>query len=154
MFESQAERQIHQLLSAKLIEQNDFTVGKSQYEYYLNNLVEEEAKSAKEKGHPVSREVLKKRLGDSALRNIKLYHIEKAIVQAENIKVSDERLEEIAKKEAEKLNYDFEAILNIYKSNDNFKDSLVQDVLYEFLKANNKIVKTDKKQVPEEHDHE
>lgn len=154
MFESQAERQVRQLLSQKLVEANDFTVGKSQLDYYLNNLVEEEAKAQKEKGHNVSRDVLRTRLADTALRNIKLYHIEKAIVEAEKIAVSDAKLEEIAKKEAEKLNYDFETILNIYKSNDNFKDSLIQEELYDFLKANNKIVKTDKKQVPEAHNHE
>ena len=153
MFEEQTTRQIRQNLSAKLVEANDFTVGKHQLDYYLNKIVDEELKEQKEKGKHLSKEAVTKRLESTALRNVKLYYIEKAIIEAEKLTVSDERMEEIAKQEAEKLNYDYEAILNIYKSNDNFKETLLQEELYEFLLKNNTVVKIDKTNVPAGHHH-
>ncbi len=153
MFEEQMNRQIRQTLSNKLVEVNDFTVGKHQLDYYLNKIVDEELKEQKEKGKHLSREAVMKRLEATAQRNVKLYYIEKAIVEAEKLTISDTRLEEIAKREAEKLNYDYEVILNIYKTNDNFKETLLQEELYDFLLANNTVTKVDRKDAPAAHNH-
>ncbi len=145
MFESQMERQIGQKITAKLVELNDFVVGKSQKEYYLNKMVEEQIKSQKEKGKKVSKEALEKRLEPAAIAQIKAYHIEKAIIAAENITASEEKLIEMAKAEAVKLNYDYEEILKIYKSNDDLLDGFIHSALYDYLQTVNKITKVDKK---------
>ncbi len=143
-----------QRISEKLIELNDFSLGEYQFNHYLNLIVDDEIKAqlAKRK-KSVKRDVLMKRMEAIATTKIKLFYIEQAILAEINITVSDQLIEQIAKEEAEKYNQDYETILNIYKNKDNLKDILLTDALYDYLIANNNIIKVEKVDAVEMHSH-
>jgi len=128
-------------LENSILKNNIFTVPKTYVNNYLDYLYEQEIKNAKKEGKQIiSKEQFKQSMEKRAEATVKWSLIKEKIIELENISLTDEKLQEIAKKDAEKMNLPEENLLNIYKS-DEYKDRLLNKTFYDFLKNNNIIKK-------------
>jgi FKBP-type peptidyl-prolyl cis-trans isomerase (trigger factor) len=80
------------------------------------------------------------RLKPAAELEVKWFLLKDAIQKQENISVTDEELNELAKKEAEKTGIGVEKLINYYKSS-NLAEKIADKKLFNFLKEKNQIKK-------------
>jgi trigger factor len=130
-------------LIQEIVKANDFTPPASLTNNFLSDLIEREEKEVKKQGYgKYDREEAAKRLKSYAEYEVKWYLIKNEIEKKENIDVTDDDLQELVKKDAEKTGLPEDKLLNYYKSS-NFAERLRDQKLLEFLKENNKINKVD-----------
>lgn len=126
-----------------IVKTNDFTPPASLVNNFLSDLIEREEQEVKKQGYrKYNREEAAKRLRSYAEYEVKWYLIKNEIEKKENINVTDDDLQELVKKDAEKTGLPEDKLLNYYKSS-NFAERLRDQKLLEFLKENNKINKVD-----------
>lgn len=128
-------------LEKKILDSNKFSVPKYFVDNYLQEMFKQETERAKQE---------KKRLPEQAKfieanrmkaeNSVKWILLRDEITKLENVTLSDERIEEIAKENAEKIGLTADVLLNYYKS-DEMKSQLLSKEIYRYLKENNKIVK-------------
>lgn len=145
-YDQQVEELVRTKLLSQIIKNNDFNPPQS----LVNNILEEYLKSeeqyAKQNRIPFNRQEAANRLRINAENEVKWYLIKEQIQKIENIGVSDDELNEFARKEAEKTGLPVDKILNYYQST-NQKERLLDEKLFTFLKNNNKIKKVDPKEL-------
>ncbi len=140
-YEKTNEEFLENKLRETLINNNPFTPPKTVVENFLQRYVNEELeyyKKNKQKAPDVNsiRENMKSR----AENGVKIYLIEKKIIEKEQLTADEEFLKETAEKNAAKLGVSQETLLNHYKS-EQMKETMIYNQLFEFLKKKNNIVK-------------
>lgn len=127
-------------LMSEIVKRNDFTAPQT----LIDNLLEQYLKSEKEyynkKGMYFNRDEAANRLKKNAENELKWYLIRDEIIKKENISITEEEIEELAKMESEKTGLPVEKLFNYYKSS-NQMDSILEKKLFEFLYVRNKINK-------------
>lgn len=140
-YDSSVEEMTDLQLEKKLLENNKFTPPSTFVENYLNELVKQETEKAKqEKKRFPDVQKLRESLKVKAENSVKWILLRDEIMKKENINLTDERIEEIAKENSEKIGVSTEILTNYYKS-DEMKSQLLTRELYKFLRENNKITK-------------
>ena len=140
-YDQRMEEVLNSKLISKIIKNNDFDPPKTLVYNILNELVKHEEEHAKkEKYKAFNKEETTKRLLPNAENEVKWFLIKSEIQKKEDIKISDEDLKELAKKDSEKTGIDIEKLMNYYKSS-NYGEKLLDKKLFDFLKENNKIKK-------------
>jgi trigger factor len=140
-YDSTVEEMTDLQLEKKLLENNQFTPPSTFVENYLNELVKQETEKAKqEKKKFPDVQKLRESLKAKAENSVKWILLRDEITKRENITLTDERIEEIAKENSEKIGVSVEILTNYYKS-DEMKSQLLTGELYKFLKENNRINK-------------
>ncbi len=149
-YDQRTEDIIHDKLVALIVKNNEFTPPNSLVANILDEMVKNEEESAKKQGYKkFDRSEASNRLKQAAEFNVKWYLIKEAIEKKENITISDEELNELAVKDAEKTGIAVDKLINYYKSS-NYGEKLIEKKLIEFLKEKNLIKKVE----PEKHSHD
>jgi len=90
----------------------------------------------------VDTKYLREYLQPSAINEVKWYQLKTEIQKKENIKVTDQELEELAKVDAEKTGLPIDKLINYYKSS-NQSERMLDKKIFDFLKEKNEINKVD-----------
>jgi trigger factor len=126
-----------------IIDKNNFVPPKALVKNILDDLVKKEEENAKKDGHKnFDRNEAANRLKNLAEVEVKWFLLKNAIQKKENISVSDEDLQELVKKDAEKTGLPEDKLLAYYKSS-NYGEKLLDQKLFDFLIEKNKINKID-----------
>lgn len=142
-YDQRMEEYLNNKLISLIIKNNDFTPPKTLVYNILNELVKHEEEHAKKEGYKkFDKEEASKRLLHNAEAEVKWFLLKSEIQKKENIKVSDDDLKELAEKDAEKTGIALDKLINYYKAS-SYGDKLLDKKLFDFLKENNKITKTD-----------
>ncbi len=140
-YDQQNKDYIQRILINKIVKNNDFVPPKSMVSGMLENLLKEEEEETKRRGY---KKFDKKQAEESLLPvaefEVKWYLISGAIKEKENINVSDEELNELAKADAEKTGIALDKLITYYKSR-GYTNKLTDQKLIDFLKEKNKINK-------------
>jgi trigger factor len=130
-------------LMQEIVKANDFTPPASLVTNFLNDFIDREEQEYKKQGYKkYDREEAAKRLKNYAVFEVKWYLIKAELEKKENIDVTDDDLQELVKKDAEKTGLPEDKLLNYYKSS-NFAERLKDQKLFKFLEEHNKINKVD-----------
>ncbi len=142
-YKEQSDKIFENSLLTKVMENNKFKPSKGFVETMLETFVETEKQNAKQYKQPIPKdEVLRENLRDKAEWGAKWQIIMENIAEQENIEITDEDLENMAKKESEKIGIPAEKLVKFYKDS-NKKESLIEEKVLEFLKENNKVIEFD-----------
>ncbi|MCX7875389.1 MAG: trigger factor [Melioribacteraceae bacterium] len=130
-------------LLSTVVKNNDFTPPQGYVEDLLKRMVESEIENAKRYKQPqVDEKQLTDYLRPRAEWTAKWMIILENICEIEKIKVEENELEELAKKESEQTGISVNKLLKYYK--DTYRsDVLLEDKVINFLKENAKIVEVD-----------
>jgi trigger factor len=127
----------------KIITNNPFSPPSVMITNILEEMINsEEERLRKQNVKKINREELRKYLNPAAENEVKWFLLKSKIQKAENIKISESDLEEMAKKDAEKTGLPVDKLLNYYKSS-NQNEKFVDKKLFDFLIENNKIKMVD-----------
>ena len=138
-FEQRIEEYTRNVLINTIIKNNDFTPPASLVDNVLTELVKSEEERLKNQGmKKVDTNYLREYLKTSALNEVKWYQIKSEILKKENLKVTDDELEELAKADSEKTSLPVEKLMNFYKTS-NQTERMLDNKLFNFLKMNNEI---------------
>ncbi len=127
-------------LMSEIVKRNDFTPPKVMVDSLAEQYLKNEEEFYKKNKMFFNREETSQRILKNAENEVKWYLIRDEIIKKENITVTDEELEEDAKKESEQTGLPIEKHVNYYKSSNVF-DSLLEKKLFNFLVVNNRINK-------------
>ena len=123
-----------------IIKNNDFVPPVSLVNNILEEMVKNEEEASRKQGYKkFDRGEVSNRLRKSAEYNVKWFLIKEAIQKKENISISDEELNELAAKDAEKTGIAVDNFINYYKSS-KYNEKLVDKKVYDFLIEKNNIV--------------
>jgi trigger factor len=141
------EQRANEILRGKLlqliVEKNNFTPPQTMVKSVLDDLVKQEEDTLKKQGYKkFNREEIEKKLQKTAELEVKWFLIKKAISKKENLSVTDDDLNELAKKEAVKTGLPEDKLINYYKTS-NIAEKLLDNKLFNFLRIQNEIVKVD-----------
>ncbi|MEJ2104880.1 MAG: trigger factor [Ignavibacteriaceae bacterium] len=142
-YDQRVEEYTRNVLVGTIIKNNDFTPPASLVESVLTELVKNEEERLKNQGmKKVDTKYLREYLKPSALNEVKWYQIKSEILKKENLKVTDDELEELAKADSEKTSLPVEKLMNFYKTS-NQTERMLDNKLFNFLKMNNEIKRVD-----------
>lgn len=127
-------------LISEIVKRNDFSPPQVLIDNLLEQYLKNEEEYYKKNKMYFNKEEASKRLLKNAENEVKWYLIRDEIIKKENITVTDEELEEEAKKESEKTGLPVEKLVNYYKSSNQI-DVILKKKLFNFLIVNNKIKK-------------
>ncbi len=128
-----------------VVDKNDFAPPETLVHNMLEDLVKNEEERYKKQGYKGSdKNEIEKRLHPVAELEVKWYIIKDAIQKKENMQVTDEDLQELVKKDAEKTGLPEEKLLAYYKSS-NYNERLLDKKLFDFLIEKNTINKVQPK---------
>ena len=134
-------------LVGTITKSNDFTPPSTMVNNNLEEMVKSEEERLKKEGlHKFSSEDLKKHLNPAAENEVKWYLIKNEILKKENLEVTDNDLEELAKKDAEKTGLPVEKLVSYYKTSQQ-SERFLDKKLFDFLKEKNNISKVDPKKL-------
>lgn len=125
-------------LISEIVKRNDFSPPQVLIDNLLEQYLKNEEEYYKKNKMYFNKDEVSKRLLKNAENEVKWYLIRDEIIKKENITVSDQELEEEAKKESEKTGLPVEKLVNYYKSS-NQLDALLEKKLFNFLVVNNKV---------------
>lgn len=124
-----------------IIKNNPFTIPKTYVNNYLNYWYEEEVKNAKKEKQKIpNKEQFWQAMETRAEATIKWSLIKDKIIELENISLTDEKIQDLAKIDTEKVGLPEETLFNHYKKEE-YKERLINRIFYDFLKTNNTIKK-------------
>ncbi|MCW9096085.1 MAG: trigger factor [Ignavibacteriaceae bacterium] len=142
-YEQRTEEYTRNKLISSIIKNNDFTPPTTLVDSILEEMVKSEEDRLKKQGmKKVDTNYLREYLKPSALNEVKWYQIKSEIQKKENLEVTDQELEELAKQDSEKTGLPVDKLLNYYKSS-NQVERMLDKKLFDFLKMNNEIKKVD-----------
>ena len=127
-------------LMSEIVKRNDFSPPQAIVENLLEQNLKNEEEYYKKNKMFFNRQEVSKRLLKNAENEVKWYLIRDEIIKKENISITDEELEDEAKKEAEKTGLPVDKLVNYYKSS-NQLDALLEKKLFDFLVVKNFIKK-------------
>ncbi len=131
----------HSKLIGTITKSNDFNPPSTMVNNILEEMVKSEEERLKKEGlHKFSSEDLKKHLHPAAENEVKWYLIKNEILKKENLEVTDNDLEELAKKDAEKTGLPVEKLVDYYKTSQQ-SERFLDKKLFDFLKEKNNISK-------------
>ncbi|HAB52790.1 MAG TPA: trigger factor, partial [Ignavibacteriales bacterium] len=140
-YNQRTEEFIHRKLMSSIVSNNEFKPPSSLVQNVLQELIKQEEENGKRMGMKnTDKNILKERLLPSAEFEVKWYLLKNLIQKKENLKFSEEELNDLAAKDAEKTGLAIDKLINYYKSS-NVTDKLVDKKLFDFLKEKNNIVK-------------
>lgn len=142
-YKNQSESIFENSLLQEIVKNNEFEPPKGFVQTVLERFIETEKQNAQQYGQPVPDDkILRESLKARAEWNAKWQIIMENIAEKENIEVTDEDLEKLAKEEAEKIGIPVEKLIKYYKDSGR-KDSLIEEKVMEFLRDNNKVIEID-----------
>ena len=142
-YDQRTEEFIRSRLIGLIISKNDFTPPSFMVESVLGEMVKSEEERMKKQGmKKVDTKYLREYLQPSALNEVKWYQLKSEIQKKENIEVTDQELEELAKADAEKTGLPIDKLINYYKSS-NQVERMLDKKLFDLLKEKNEIKKVD-----------
>lgn len=150
-FESQSDSIYTNGLLNKIVENNDFEAPKGYIANLLENMIKQEKENAKRQNSPVfTDEEYKLQLAQRAEWTAKWQIISENIIEAEQLKVEEKDLEELAEKEAAKIGISKEKLMGYYKSSG--RDAqLLDEKVFNFLKEQNPAVEIDAEEQAKKH---
>jgi trigger factor len=142
-YDQKTEEMTQDKLIGLIVKNNDFIPPVTLVNNILEDMVKNEEEAAKKQGYKKYDKVeASNRLRKSAEYNVKWYLIKDAIQKKENITISDEELNELAVKDAEKTGIAVDKLINYYKSS-NYSEKLIDKKIYDFLKEKSNINNVD-----------
>jgi trigger factor len=142
-YDQRADEILRSKLLQLIVEKNNFTPPQTMVKSVLDDLVKQEEDSLKKQGYKkFKREEIEKKLQKTAELEVKWFLIKKAISKKENLSVTDDDLNELAKKDAVKTGLPEDKLINYYKTS-NIAEKLSDSKLFDFLKIQNEIIKVD-----------
>lgn len=153
--QSYYDQKVDEILRGRLlqliVDKNDFSPPQTMIRSVLDDLVKKEEEAQKKQGYKkFNREEVEKKLLKTAELEVKWFLIKKDISKKENLSVTDDDLNELAKKDAVKTGLPEDKLINYYKTS-NIGEKLLDNKLYDFLKAQNEIVKVDPEDLSARH---
>ena len=140
-YNQRTEEFTHRKLMSSIVSNNEFTPPASLVQNVLQELIKQEKENGKKYGMKnIDESVLKERLLPSAEFEVKWYLLKNLIQKKENLEFSEDELNDLAAKDAEKTGIAIEKLINYYKSS-NMTEKLVDKKLFDFLKEKNNIIK-------------
>jgi len=140
-YNQRTEEFTHRKLMSSIVSNNEFTPPASLVQNVLQELIKQEKENGKKYGMKnFDESVLKERLLPSAEFEVKWYLLKNLIQKKENLEFSEDELNDLAAKDAEKTGIAIDKLINYYKSS-NIGDKLVDKKLFDFLKEKNNIIK-------------
>lgn len=126
-------------LTDELIKVNDFEIPQSMIDNYLNSMVQDARKNSKDK--KVDEEQVKDYYKVSAIRNIKWYLLRDKMVEAEELAVSDEALEDRLKtiEESETGKEQAKEIRDSDERKKSLKEQILEERVFDFLISKVKV---------------
>ncbi len=142
-YKNQSEQIYMNTLLNKVVENNDFQAPPGFTATVLKQFVEMEKENAKRyNANTFDEKTAENQLRGRAEWNAKWRIILENIAEAENIKVEESELEELAAKEAEKTGISVAKLVKYYKDS-NREELLLEDKVVKFLTENNKTIEVD-----------
>ncbi len=130
-------------LVSLVIKNNEFVPPAALVKNLLEDMVKKEEDRLKQQRiHSIKRQDLENYLRPQAEMEVKWFILRDAIITKENLRLSDEVLNELAAKDAEKTGIAVEKMVQYYKTSD-YGSRIIQQKLFSFLEENNKIKKVD-----------
>ncbi len=124
-------------LLSKVVENNDFKVPQGYVELLESQMLKTELENAKAYGYKdIDENKIREQIRPRAEWNAKWQVILTNIAEKENLKVTDEELRELAKKEAEKTGISEDKLFKYYKDS-NKAELMLEEKVVNFLKENN-----------------
>ncbi len=140
-YSQRTQEYLHRKIMGTVVQNNDFTPPASLVQNVLQELVNQEKENGKKYGvKNFDDKALRERLLPSAEFEVKWYLIKNLIQKKENLEFSENELNDLATKDAEKTGIAVEKMINYYKSS-NMTEKLVDKKLFDFLKEKNNIIK-------------
>ena len=140
-YNQRTEEFTHRKLMSSIVGNNEFTPPASLVQNVLQELIKQEKENGKKYGMKnFDESVMKERLLPSAEFEVKWYLLKNLIQKKENLEYSEDEINDLAAKDAEKTGIAIEKLINYYKSS-NIADKLVDKKLFDFLKEKNNIIK-------------
>jgi len=137
----------HSKLVSIITKGNDFTPPSSMVRNVLEEMAKSEEERLKKEGlHKFNSEDVKKHLHPAAENEVKWYLIKNEILKKEKLEVTDNELEELARKDAEKTGLPVEKLVSYYKTSQQ-SERFLDKKLFDFLKEKNDISKVDPKKL-------
>lgn len=138
-YEQRIEEYTRNRLIGMIIQKNDFTPPNTLVESILEEMVKSEEERLKKQGmKKVDTNYLREYLKPSAQNEVKWYQLKNEIQKKENLQVTDQELEEMAKLDSEKTGLPIDKLINYYKSS-NQTERMLDKKIFDFLKTNNEI---------------
>lgn len=142
-YDQQTESITLKRLADKIVAGNEFNPPHTLVHNMLHSMIEEEEARSKKEGYKnFDHHEAHHRLESSAEWAVKWYLLKVEIIKKENLQVTDEEIQELANKDAEKTGISVDKLINYYKS-ENYIEKLLDKKVFDFLKANNNIIKVD-----------
>jgi len=140
-YDQQNNDYLRRMLMNKIVKNNDFIPPKSMVSGILENMIKDEEEETKRRGYKkFDKKKAEENLFPIAEFEVKWYLISEAIKEKEDIKISDDELNELAKKDAEQTGIALDKLITYYKSR-GYTSKLTDQKLMDFLKEKNKISK-------------
>ena len=148
------DNQVDQIIRSRLMDvvlkNNEFEPPHSMVHRYLDELVRNEEEQAKKTGNKkFNRQEISRNLHGVAEMQLRWHMLQDSLVKKENISVSDDDLNELAEKEAQKTGITVDKLLNYYKST-GYKNKLTDQKVFDFLKNNNSVKYVESKEKGQE----
>jgi trigger factor len=140
-YNQRTEEFTHRKLMSSIVSNNEFTPPASLVQNVLQELIKQEKENGKKYGMKnFDESALKERLLPSAEFEVKWYLLKNLIQKKETLEFSEDEINDLAAKDAEKTGIAIDKLISYYKSS-NIADKLVDKKLFDFLKEKNNIVK-------------
>lgn len=140
-FAQRTEEYIRKKLMSLVVSNNNFEPPRSIVENVLTELVKQEEEERKKYRMPVmDKNTLRNQLLPSAEFEVKWYILKNMIQKKENITFSDDEMNDLANKEAEKTGISVEKLINYYRSS-KIQEKMIDQKLFDFLKQKNTFIK-------------
>ncbi|MGA7720719.1 MAG: trigger factor [Ignavibacteriaceae bacterium] len=138
-YDKKTEEMTQDKLINLIVKNNDFVPPVTLVNNILDEMVKNEEEASKKQGYRnYDKTEAANRLRKNAEFNVKWYLIKDSIHKKEDITISDEELNDLAVKDAEKTGIAVDKLINYYKSS-NFNEKLLDKKIYDFLKGKNNI---------------
>jgi trigger factor len=142
-YDQQIENITHNRLAEKIVSNNPFKAPSTLVHNMLHSLMEEEEEKSKQEGYAkYDHHEAHHRLEGTAEWAVKWYLLKIEMIKKENLQITDEEINELAKIDAEKTGISIDKLLNYYKGQ-NYTEKLLDKKLFEFLEKNNTITRVD-----------
>ncbi len=134
-YDKKTEEMTQDKLINLIVKNNDFVPPVTLVNNILDEMVKNEEEASKKQGYRnYDKTEAANRLRKNAEFNVKWYLIKDSIHKKEDITISDEELNDLAVKDAEKTGIAVDKLINYYKSS-NFNEKLLDKKIYDFLKG-------------------